>query len=297
MTRTITGALTGAFILAGTGLPGPLHVAPAAIAAQEAQAFDFDVFKGAARIGVTVRDVSDDAAKGASAGVVVEDVVPDSAAAKAGFKKDDAIVEFDGERVRSVRQFTRLVQETPVGRKVNAVVVRGGQRTTLAVTPERGRGLLEGRFDGDRFLYRVPEPPELPEPPSAPRPPRPPAFAMPSIPEFGVTIRRGSGRLGIVAEDLSEGLSEYFGVKDGALVRSVTDGSPASKAGLKAGDVITAINGTKVERPSDVSRALERLDENAEFTIEVMRDRKAQTLKGKLEPRSDRVRQGTRTVV
>jgi S1-C subfamily serine protease len=297
MTRSITGALTGAFILAGAGLAGPLRVAPVAIAAQEAHAFDFDVFRGAARIGVTVRDVSDDAAKGASAGVVVEDVVPDSAAAKAGFKKDDAIVEFDGERVRSVRQFTRLVQETPIGRKVDAVVVRAGQRTTLTVTPERGRGLLEGRFDGDRFLYRMPEPPEPPEAPSAPRPPRPPVFAMPSIPEFGVTIRRGSGRLGIVAEDLSEGLSEYFGVKDGALVRSVTDGSPASKAGLKAGDVITAINGTKVERPSDVSRALERLDENAEFTIEVMRDRKAQTLKGKLEPRSDRVRQGTRTVV
>jgi serine protease Do len=297
MTRSITGALTGAFILAGAGLPGALPEAPATVAAQDAQAFDFNVFGGVGRIGVTVRDVSEEAAKGTTTGVVVEDVLPDSAAAKAGFKKDDTIVEFDGERVRSVRQFTRLVQETPVARTVNAIVVRAGQRTTLSVTPERGRGLFEGRFDGDRFLYRVPEPPEPPDAPSAPRPPRPPAFAMPSIPEFGVTVRRGSGRLGIVAEDLSEGLSEYFGVKDGALVRSVTDGSPASKAGLKAGDVITAINGSKVERPSDVSRALDRLDDNADFTIEVMRERKAQTLKGKLEPRSDRVRRGTRTVV
>lgn len=292
MTPWITGALTGAFILAGTGLPVALRDASSAAGAQEAETFNFDMFRGAAQIGVTVRDV-DDAAKGA-AGVAVEDVLPGSAAEKAGIKKDDTIVEFDGERVRSMRQFTRLVQETPVGRKVNVVVLRGGQRTTLTVTPERGRGLLS-RLDGDRFLYRVPEAPEPPEPPSVPRAPRPPAFAMPAIPEFGFSIRRGSGRLGIVAEDLSEGLGEYFGVKQGALVRSVTEGTPASKAGLKAGDVITAINGTKVERPSDVSRAVERLEDNVDITIEVMRDRKPQTLKGKLEPRSDSA--GTRTVV
>lgn len=294
MTPWITGALTGAFILAGAGLPAVLGDAPSAAAAQDAETFKFDMFRGTAQIGVSVRDV-EDAAKGGT-GVAVEDVVPDSAAEKAGIKKDDTIVEFDGERVRSVRQFTRLVQETPVGRKVNVVVLRGGQRTTLTVTPERGHGLLSG-FDGDRFLYRVPEPPEPPEPPSTPRAPRPPAFAMPAIPEFGFTIRRGSGRLGIVAEDLSEGLGEYFGVKQGALVRSVTDGSPASKAGLKAGDVITAINGTTVERPSDVSRAIQRLEDNADITIDVMRDRKPQTLKGKLELRRDSVRTGTRTVV
>jgi hypothetical protein len=50
-----------------------------------------------------------------------------------------------------------------------------------------------------------------------------------------------------------------------------------------------------VERPSDVSRAIERLEDNADITIEVMRDRKPQTLKGKLEPRSDTAR--TRTLV
>lgn len=292
MTAWIAGALTGAFILAGTAAPVVMRGAPAARAAQDAQTFDFGVFRGAARIGVTVRDVSDEAAKGA-AGVIVEDVLPDSAAEKAGIKKDDTIVEFDGERVRSVRQFTRLVQETPVGRQVNVVVLRGAQRSTLTVAPERGRGLLEGRFDGDRFLYRLPEPPEPPEPPSGPRAPHPPS---PAIPEFGFTMRGGSGRLGIVAEDLSEGLGEYFGVKGGALVRAVTDGSPAAKAGLKAGDVITGINGTKVERPSDVSREIDRLDENAEITIDVMRDKKPQTLKGKLEPRRERVR-SRRTVV
>ncbi len=42
-------------------------------------------------------------------------------------KKGDIVVEFDGEHVRSVRQFTRLVQETPAGRKIQTSVIRDGQ--------------------------------------------------------------------------------------------------------------------------------------------------------------------------
>jgi S1-C subfamily serine protease len=45
-------------------------------------------------------------------------VEADSAAAKGGVKAGDVVVEFDGERVRSARQLTRLVQETPAGRAV-----------------------------------------------------------------------------------------------------------------------------------------------------------------------------------
>ena len=74
-------------------------------------------------------------AKGATAGVVVEDVSTDSPAEKAGIRKGDVVVEFDGERVRSVRQLTRLVQETPAGRTVTAILQRDGQRTTVSVTP------------------------------------------------------------------------------------------------------------------------------------------------------------------
>ena len=55
----------------------------------------------------------------ATAGVVIEDVEAESPAQKAGFKAGDIVVEFDGERVRSTRQFTRLVQETAAGRSVH----------------------------------------------------------------------------------------------------------------------------------------------------------------------------------
>jgi serine protease Do len=247
------------------------------------------------RIGVSVRDVDDTDTTGqAKTGVVVDDVREGSPAEKAGLKNGDQIVELDGERVRSVRQFTRLVQDTPVGRKVPVVVVRGGQRVTLTVAPERG---ADWRSEDDFSFMTPPEPPEAPRPPRAPKPPVPPRPPMPFgdlMPEFGFSYFGGGGRLGVMLEDLSDGLSEYFGVKHGALVRSVTEGSVAAKAGIKAGDVITAVNGTTVDEPSDVRHAVDGLGDQADVTIEVMRDRKPQTMKGKLEAR-ERVR--SRTVV
>ncbi len=101
------------------------------------------------RIGVTIRDLSDDELKTgkATGGVKIDEVETDSPAAKAGFRSGDVVVEFDGERVRSSRQFTRLVQETPPGRSAQTVVVRDGQRVTLSVLPRDGGSLamLKGR--------------------------------------------------------------------------------------------------------------------------------------------------------
>ena len=72
----------------------------------------------------------------ADEGAVVRDVHRDSPAASAGFADGDVIVEFDGERVRSASQLTRLVRETPAGRIVGATVMRDGRRVELEVTPE-----------------------------------------------------------------------------------------------------------------------------------------------------------------
>jgi len=72
-----------------------------------------------AEIGVSIRDI-ESSDTSTSGGVVVEEVRKDGPADKAGLKQADVIVEFDGERVRSARQFTRLVQETVPGRIVRA---------------------------------------------------------------------------------------------------------------------------------------------------------------------------------
>src|SRR5437879_1370358 len=98
-------------------------------------------------------------AEGKDGGVVVDEVRPDSPAEKAGLKKSDVIVEFDGERVRGARQFGRLVQETPPGKTVKATIVRDGQRRDVQITPRDGRGVRSDRgvVDGDLFRYQPPD--------------------------------------------------------------------------------------------------------------------------------------------
>jgi serine protease Do len=263
------------------------------------------VFGGGSYIGVSVRDADGEDAKTAKlqapAGVVIDSVREGSPAEKAGLKAGDVIVEFDGERVRSTRQFTRLVQETPAERQVQTVVMRAGQRTTVTVQPTGPETRWESLLDSDHsFAYRLapkpaPAPPAPPAAPRAPRAPRPPDVveAFPHLERFFYST---SGRLGIQVQGLSDQLAAYFGTKDGVLVTSVTDNSAAAKAGLLAGDVIVAFNGTAVTTSGDISRQVQELSENQEFTLDIVRDKKKQTLKGKLEPRAQR-RWTTSTII
>ena len=250
----------------------------------------FDIGRGA-RIGASV-DLSDaDAGKDAKPGVSIETVDPGGPADKAGIKAGDTVTEFDGERVRSVRQFLRLVQESTPGRSVPVVLSRGGQRVPVNVTPERssfGDDVNLRLFDTSTARLARPAP-LPPDPPSAPRAPRAPGMVTPAMP-FEFFGRARTGRLGVTMEDLDSQLAEYFGVKEGVLVKSVTQDSPAAKAGLKAGDVITAINGRHIYDSSDIARALDRVEADGEVSIEVMRGKTAQTLKGKLETRDPRPR-------
>ena len=263
------------------------------------------VFGGGSYIGVSVRDAEAEDVKTAKlqapGGVVIDSVREDSPAEKAGLKAGDVIVEFDGERVRSTRQFTRLVQETPAERQVQTVVMRAGERTTVTVQPTGPETRWESLLDSDHsFAYRLaprpaPVPPTPPAAPRAPRAPRPPEVveAFPHLERFFYST---SGRLGIQVQGLSDQLASYFGTKDGVLVTSVTDNSAAAKAGLIAGDVIVAFNGTAVTTSGDISRQVQEMSDNQEFTLDIVRDKKKQTLKGKLEPRAQR-RWTTSTII
>jgi serine protease Do len=218
-----------------------------------------------AEIGVRVGESS-------TTGVVIEEVQPDSPAEKAGLKRADVVVEFDGERVRSTRQFSRLVAETPPGRSVTATIMRDGEKKELRITPSEGRssGLL---IDADRLrglrgdLGRLGD--HLP----------PFDFNF----DFDLPGALSGRRLGVTVNELTDQLAQYFGAKDGVLVTSVTDGSAASRAGLKAGDVITSINGQSVRSRDDLIRSLRDADTN-ELTIVLVRDRKESTVKATIDP-------------
>ena len=85
----------------------------------------------------------------------------------------------------------------------------------------------------------------------------------------------GRGYVGVRLVDLTPELREYFGVpKDaGVLVGSVETDSPAAKAGLKVGDVVTAVDGERVESPRDLSRAVRRKKSGDVVKLDLARDR------------------------
>jgi serine protease Do len=79
--------------------------------------------------------------------------------------------------------------------------------------------------------------------------------------------------LGIEAEALDGQLGEFFGVKEGVLVRTVNKGSAADKAGIRAGDVIVRVDDAKVATPADISAHLRGL-RGRSVSVVVVRDRK-----------------------
>ena len=235
-----------------------------------------------AQLGVSVSDVD---VKG-TAGVRIDDVDPDSPADAAGLREGDVVVEFDGERVRSARQFTRLVQETPDGRTVKIAVMRNGQKQVRDATPEN-RVTMDFGFDAERLREQLErglrefhvEPPTFRDDGRGPR-----RFEY-RLPGRVMPYAGGRARLGVTIQSLTPQLEEYFGAKNGGvLVSSVTQDSPAATAGLKAGDVITSINGRSVTGSGDLMRELGDL--TGEVTIGILRDRKEMTLKTVLKAAS-----------
>jgi S1-C subfamily serine protease len=86
--------------------------------------------------------------------------------------------------------------------------------------------------------------------------------------------------LGVMGEALGqqEQLAEFFGVKEGVLVKSVNRNSPAEKAGIKAGDVIVKVDETSVASSRDIGSALRAAKSKKSVTVIVMRNRKEMPL-------------------
>jgi len=233
--------------------------APAAPAAPKAKMI---AAMGGSYLGVNVQEIDSDRAKvlrlREEAGVEITRVEPDSPAEKAGLKSGDTILQYNGQHVEGMEQFSRLVRETPAGREVKLDISRNGAAQSISVK-------LTARHNTSFNVWTSAVTP----PPSA----RTFAFAapMPDLPRSFMSWQ--SSMLGVEAESLDGQLAQYFGVKEGVLVRSVTTGSAAEKGGLKAGDVIIRVDDSKVSTPADVSNRVRSM-QGKQVPIVVMRDRK-----------------------
>jgi len=241
----------------------------AARVAREAQRNVFIQRTGGSFLGIGVAEIDAERAKALNLreerGVEVKSVEPESPAAKAGLKEGDVVLEYNGQRVEGTEQFIRLVRETPPGRQAKLLIWRGGATQTIVAT-------LAKRKPG--FAFAGPEGFEFHMPEMPPMPPMPPV--APDIPRVYTSMR--SSRLGIETESLNTQLAAYFGVKEGVLVRSVTKGSAAEKAGIKAGDVIVKVDGETVTSPREISSILRSARSKKTLAISIYRDRKPMTV-------------------
>jgi serine protease Do len=241
------------------------------VAAQVVVAPRIQVHVNGTWIGVSVLDVTEERVKELKLkeerGVEVVTVAGDGPAQKAGLKEHDVILEYNGTRVEGVDQFKRMVSETPAGRSAKLQISRDGATQTVSVKiEERASGLRHGS-DGNANSWAFSMPPTTPPMPPSPPSPRAPRVPRALIPGWngnlgdfldGFGFWDDSPRLGIEGEEIGGQLGEYFGVPEsrGVLVREVTGGSAAEKAGLKAGDVITKVSGKPVRSMSDLREAI-----------------------------------------
>lgn len=211
-------------------------------------------------------------------GTGITNVVKDSPAEKAGLKKDDVILRFDGENVTSVRKLNRLVSEVAPDQTVRLVISRGGSEQELTVTIGKRKDSSDAmqKLHGFGKLFEGLQGLEGLQAPGA------------NVWKWESSEPGGDGfvfafgnnrRIGISTTPLTKQLADYFGVTNGkgVLVTSVAEDGAAAKAGVKAGDVIISLDGETIESSGDLSRAINKKKEG-DVTLTIIRNKSQRTL-------------------
>jgi len=273
--------LSATLFAVGLGAQSPdFFQTPPAPGGSQVYEFHTGALAGGSYLGVNLAEIDSARAKELklreTSGVEITRVEDGSPAEKAGLKPNDVVLEYNGQRVEGMEQFGRLVRETPGGREVKLVISRNGETQTLmaAVAARKVRAF------GGNIKDFMPDMPEI---------------RMPDMPQVFSVWR--SPVLGVEAEALGSQLAAFFGVKEGVLVRSVLKDSAAERAGVKAGDVITKVDGAAVTTPNELSNAVHSASSKKTFGVEVMRDHRAMNVNVTVDDgRSERIAPRTRVV-
>lgn len=193
--------------------------------------------------------------RNAGDGVLIGQVTDDSPAAKAGLAEGDIILKIDGNAVSGPSDVRGVVRKHDPGDEIEVQYLHDGKtktaRVELAEAPRREhmRHIRDLRFSKER------------------------------------------GYLGVVTQPLSGDLGSYFGVQDGngALVSEVVEDSPAAKLGLKPGDVITEVNGSKTEDPGELGQVVRDIEEEKTVEVVWIRDKKEKRGQAAIELRESSI--------
>jgi serine protease Do len=216
-------------------------------------------------------------------GVLVTGVADGGPAQEAGLEENDVILEWNGDRLESETQLRRILAETPAGRSATLGVFRDGSTRSIEVELGEREGLgraltLRSGWDEDAARDLRGKLKDM-------------NVRIERMPRVFMSMR--GGRLGVGIQSLEPQLADYFGLGDqsGVLITTVREDSPAASGGLKAGDVILAVDGETVEDAGDVSRLVWSADAGP-VAIRILRDRKEQTLTVELPEAENRWQSG-----
>jgi serine protease Do len=205
-------------------------------------------------------------------GAEITMVDSDAPAGKAGLKEHDVILSLNGTAVDSAAQLRRMIKETPSGRVVSLGISRDGQPMTIKVQLADRKKSVSWAPEAHEYKFEMPQLPAMPD------------IDIP----ISVVIAHSSLRSGLMVENITPQLGDFFGVKsgNGVLVRSVEKGSRGEKAGFHAGDVVIKVSDQLVHDSSDFVHAL-REAKGGSAAVTVIRDKKEQTFTLTLPPRKD----------
>lgn len=231
------------------------------------------VFSRRARLGV---NVNVRAQPNDSIGATIDAVTPGGPAAKAGLRAGDIITKLDGksvldgpdgpsERGQSLPGL-RLIELAARLQPDDTITVeyrRGADRKTARLVTGGDPQMVVRGFDGRRGLalnlgdsdFDLPGEVMLHNPPAA--------------------MLLGGELAGLDLAPMNPGLGQYFGTGEGVLVVNAPNGS---SLGLKPGDVVLAVDGRKPSGPSHLLRILRSYDRGENFKLDVLRNRKRETL-------------------
>jgi membrane-associated protease RseP (regulator of RpoE activity) len=283
---------------------------------------------GTTWLGVYTQTLSDQLRRGldysGDNGVLVNRVVPGSPADEAGVRNGDVIVSVNSRSVDSPDALAEIVRGSSPGQRVAIQVVRDGDTRTLSAElgTRPGQSDEEGGMNDEFDVPVPPVPPQgvMPRTPRAPRAPRVERYRvspnsprvrvfenekgfekmkgfedlkdLESLKDMELGMGMGRGRLGIRIETLTPDLGEYFDVPGGkgVVVMEVMKGTPAERAGLKPGDVITHVGSRAVDDADELVRAVSAEDTHVKLTV--LRKGARRTVEADLERGSRMMRLG-----
>jgi len=189
-------------------------------------------------LGVVIQRVTPEIAKGfglkESEGALVSDVMEQSPAEKAGIKRGDVIISFNGKRVKEMDTLPRLVGATEVGKKVKVGIIRDGKEIEVEVIV--GELKEEGQV-----IAKKPE----------------------TEKDFGLAV-----------QNITPEIAKHLNLKDtrGVIVTDVQPDSPAQYADIRSGDIIKEINRKAIKNTSDFKEAMKKANVKEGVVILIKRE-------------------------